>query len=105
MHERERRIAANEAVARQVNEELAPFQPRDVLDLVCECGRPDCRATISVSRGEYEGVRSDSTHFLTKAGHEILDVETTVDASGAYVVVEKDAPEAREFAEQHDPRS
>ena len=105
MDERERRVVANEVVSRTVNEELAPLQVEDVLALLCECGRPNCHATISVSRNEYEQVRSQPTRFLVKSGHEIPEVETTVSASGAHVVIEKDAVLARQLAQQHNPRT
>ena len=73
--DRDERIGLNEAVFREVNErinELAEHfgledQP---LDLVCECGDPNCVDRISMSRAEYERLRSDPTHFAVHAGHE-----------------------------------
>lgn len=105
MTEREQRVVANEVVARQVNEELAPWQTSDVLGLLCECGRNDCKATVSIERGDYERVRSDPISFVLVNGHELPDVESVVSLAGAYTIVQKDAADARELAEQTDPRS
>ena len=105
MTERERRVVANEVVARQVNEELTHLEAEDVLSLLCECGRIDCTATISISRTQYERVRSDPISFVLVNGHEFPEVESVVSLAGAYTIVQKNEGDAREIAEQTDPRS
>ena len=105
MDDRARRVAANEAVARQVNEELTPLQVTDSLALLCECGSRECHATLEVSRSEYEEVRANPTRFLVVIGHDLPDVESVVSTRGEHVVVEKDDPEARELARRTDPRT
>ena len=104
MDDRARRVAANEAVARQVNEELTPLQVTDSLALLCECGSRECHATLEVSRSDYEEVRANPTRFLVVIGHDLPDVESVVSTRGEHAVVEKDDPEARELARRTDPR-
>jgi hypothetical protein len=104
MDDRARRVAANEAVARQVNEELTPLQVTDSLALLCECGSRECHATHEVSRSEYEEVRANPTRFLVVIGHDLPDVESVVSTRGEHAVVEKDDPEARDLARRTDPR-
>jgi hypothetical protein len=104
MDDRARRVAANEAVARQVNEELTPLQVTDSLALLCECGSRECHATLEVSRSEYEEVRANPTRFFVVLGHDLPDVESVVSTRGEHAVVEKDDPEARDLARRTDPR-
>ena len=104
MDDRARRVAANEAVARHVNEELTPLQVEDSLALLCECGSRECKAMLEVSRSEYEEVRANATRFLVVLGHDLPDVESVVSTRGEHVVVEKDDPEALELARRTDPR-
>ena len=104
MDDRARRVAANEAVARQVNEELTPLQVTDSLALLCEGGSRECHATLEVSRSEYEEVRANPTRFLVVLGHDLPDVESVVSTRGEHAVVEKDDPAARDLARRTDPR-
>jgi hypothetical protein len=107
--ERARRIGLNEAVFRQVNErieELADtFGLEQKLDLVCECGSATCASRIEMDHRDYEALRSDSATFAVVKGHEILDVEEVVQRHPAYDVVRKRAGEAKQVAEQTDPRA
>ena len=108
--DRQERIGLNEAVFREVNERINDlaehFRLEDQpLDLVCECGDPDCVERISMSRDEYEQLRSESTHFAVYPGHEALDVERIVDRRGAYDIVRKHEGGPAEIAEQTNRRS
>ena len=104
--ERLRRVGHNEALYRRVNEEIEAINTRastHELTIVCECGRLDCRAPISISRDVYERTRAAPTRFIVLPGHEVEDgLETVVETQAAYVVVEKTAPEARRLAEETD---
>jgi hypothetical protein len=110
MTDREERIAANEALFREVNERVQEVVPdpeateADVIEFLCECGDADCTAVVSVSLGKYESVRAEPTHFLVLPGHEVPDVERVVDETDRYSVVEKHEEEA-EIARKTDPRS
>ncbi len=108
--ERALRVGLNEAVFRRVNEQLealaSEFRRTDApLDLVCECGDPSCVERITMSREEYEQLRSDGAHFAVFPGHDLPDVEDVVANHGGYEVVRKHEGEPAELAERTDPRS
>ena len=108
MDDRERRIAANEAVFRQANEELEALQgstPGTRLDLLCECGVQDCTDTLELRAEEYQLVRADPLQFAVKPGHETHDVETVIARHDGYFVVRKDDPEAQALVRATDQRS
>jgi hypothetical protein len=104
---REARLAANEALFRDVNERIKSlgdqFQAQ-VLDIVCECVKDDCALTISLSTAEYERLRSSGKHFVVVPGHEQPDVEVVIERLKNHAVVEKVGVGA-EVAEQLDPRN
>jgi hypothetical protein len=109
MSSREERIGLNEAVFREINERIEDFadlselesQP---LDLVCECGDGGCVQRLSMTRQEYERLRSVSTHFAVSPGHEYLDVERIVERRVGYDVVAKTDEVPERIAEETDPR-
>ena len=94
MDERERRIGENEAYWRQVNE-LSPPEPGVMNRMFCECGRLDCRERVAVTAGEYDAVRSKPTTFLVVPGHALTDVETVIETTERFQVVEKKGEAAR----------
>jgi hypothetical protein len=109
MSAREERIGLNEAVFREVNERIeglaATFQlSQEPLDLVCECGDATCVRRISMTRAEYEELRSDSHQFAVHPGHEIPELETIVARGNGYDVVSKGEGVPEQIAEQTDPR-
>lgn len=108
MEERVRRIAANEAVARQVNERLEDLNEAfsaltDSFAIICECGDVGCIEQIHLSRADYSRLRSDPTHFAVIPGHEIPDTEHVVERRQAYDVVRKREGPAARLAEATDP--
>ena len=110
MDERARRIGLNEAVFRQVNERIEELADtfgltNEKLDLICECGSATCSDRIEMDHREYEALRSDSATFAVVRGHEILDVEEVVQRRPAYDVVRKRAGDAKQVAEETDPRA
>jgi hypothetical protein len=107
--DRNRRIAKNEALFREVNERLRDLNAslgsgNGSFELLCECGDDRCFTKLEVSTTEYERVRGDATQFLVKPGHELVDLEEVVSRANDYWIVRKRA-EAAEVAEQHDPRA
>jgi hypothetical protein len=110
--EKERRLAQNEALFREVNERVSDVSTEwtgdgsglETLGLVCECGRQTCTKTLSIPRAVYEDVRRNGARFIIVPGHEIEDVEHVVERSDTYSVVEK-VGEAKRYAEHLDPRS
>ena len=109
MDERQRRIGANEAVFRRVNENLVDLNETfaavtDRVSLVCECGQVDCTEQIEMSLDEYERLRQDAQLFAIVPGHEAADVEEVVAEHGGYSVVRKRPGPWRRLAEASDPR-
>ena len=107
MTTRAERQGRNESLFREVNERIAElnqtFQVEGRSEFLCECGREECKEPVSISLDEYERVRSASTRFFVIPGHEDLSVESVVERSDRYVVVEK-IGEAAEEAADLDPR-
>ncbi len=104
----QRRLAANEAVFRSVNEGIQRGQwPGDESRQVgfrCECARLGCNALLELTASEYEHVRANPRRFVMIAGHQIAAVETVIEGHDGYLVVEK-REEAGEHAAATDPRS
>jgi hypothetical protein len=102
-------IALNEAAFRRVNEDI--YGPgKTAADLpshriVCECGAESCEITLTIDATLYRAVRADPHRFLVKVGHEIPEAETVVEQHGEIGVVEKLPGEARQVAEDTNPRS
>jgi hypothetical protein len=110
MSDREKRIGLNEAVFREVNERIENLAEtfdltKEPLDLVCECGDTNCVQRISMTRSEYEELRSNPHHFAVYPDHDIPDVETVVAEAKGYMVVSKNRGTPEQIAEQTDPRS
>jgi hypothetical protein len=106
-----RRLGANEAVFRAVNEEIESLN-RGIanisdltMHLVCECSDLSCAQQLVVPLSAYEEVRAESTLFLVHPGHERADIEVVVERTAHYNVVRKRDPAARQVAEETDPRS
>jgi hypothetical protein len=108
--DREERIGLNEAVFREVNERINDLAEHfgledQPLDLVCECGDPTCVERITMSRADYEQLRSDPTQFAVYPGHTKGDIEAVLERRDSYVVVRKHEGEPAEIARETDPRS
>ena len=108
MTTRAERQGRNESLFREVNERIAElnqtFQVEGRSEFLCECGREECRQPVSISIDEYETVRRTSTRFFVLPGHEDTSVESVVERSERYVVVEK-IGDAAEEADDLDPRN
>ena len=104
---REERLAANEAVFRDVNERIKDVtlaQESRTAAALCECSDASCAATVEIDLDEYEAVRQNPTRFLLVAGHDDPTIEQIVDETDRFVVVEKTGDGAR-VARERDPRS
>ncbi len=104
----EERAARNEALFREVNEQVRAVsgefgEDASSVGFVCECSDDGCIEQLQVPLRVYETVRADSRRFLIAPGHESA-VEHVVDRHGAYLVVEKKGVAGR-IAAQTDPRS
>jgi hypothetical protein len=106
---REERLARNEILFRDINEQVEFIAPR--LDgaerayaFYCECSNVDCTLQVPMSLVDYEAVRSDATLFVVAPGHELPEIEEVVRRSDAFQVVKKHGGAANLVAAQ-DPRS
>jgi hypothetical protein len=111
MDERARRIGANEAVFREINEQVESLNRgmAEISDhqmhIVCECGDLICVERLVVPVSKYEEIRSDSALFFIIRGHDKPDVEDVVEQTDAYDVVRKHRGDPAELAAEADPRS
>jgi hypothetical protein len=109
MSERERRLARNEAVFRDVNENIQQVAEQleggehHLYEYCCECANNGCNERVQLTVREYEALRGHSTWFALIDGHDLPEIETVVQRHPRYVVVEKQR-EAAEVARGTDPR-
>ena len=109
MNERTKRIGANEALFRQVNERLREVGTSfslvtDVAEFVCECGDASCTERLRVPLAEYERVRADGALFLVARGHAAEDLEYSIDHGDGYDIVRKREGAPTDLAREQDPR-
>jgi hypothetical protein len=108
--DRERRIAENEALFRQVNERVDQLNRSfsvvlDRGDYLCECGNGECTERVALTPEEYERVRAEPTLFVVSPGHAAPDIEDVVHHGDGFDVVRKRDDEAADLARKTDPRS
>jgi hypothetical protein len=102
--ERTRRIGLNEAVFRELNEQLAGLATDHDFLIVCECGVSSCTERVPISNVEYQGLREDGRTFAIVPHHEIEDAEEVVMRRAGYWVVRKRSGDPAALAESLDPR-
>ena len=109
MDARQERLARNEALFREVNERvrvLAAVHGNDghVYEFFCECSNADCTFQLRATLDEYEAVRAHGDRFLVAREHALPEIETVVERTDAWWIVEKQGEPAA-LAEELDPRS
>src|SRR5215213_368670 len=110
LDERERRLARNEALFRDINEEIETVAFRlgsgdeHVYEFLCECANVDCDLRLPLSLDDYESVRTNPVWFAVAAGHALPEIEDVVERRANYDVVEKQGEAARLVAGL-DPRA
>ncbi len=101
------RIAANEALLREVNEAIErgqwPGQEYERVGFRCECARLGCDQVIDLTIREYERVRARPRRFFLAEGHELRAAESVVESGAGWAVVEK-RERVGEVAQDTDPR-
>ena len=91
----EERAGRNEALFRDVNENIAKLQARlpgvsEVIPAICECSRAGCTTQIEITPDEYAAVRRHPDRFIVALSHEDPSIEHVVEAGRGYLVVDKD---------------
>jgi hypothetical protein len=105
-----RRLAQNEAMFRQANEEVEGAAARmgaslgDTFGFFCECSNPTCTRMVEMTLAEYEALRAGATNFAVRPGHVESGVERVVESHPTYWIVRKSDAAAAE-AKRLDPRS
>ena len=106
---RERRLAQNETLFREVNERiedlaLSHADEDHVYEFFCECSNADCNLRLSVPLSTYEQARTDSAVFIVAIGHDLPEIEDVVLSGAGFQLVRKRG-DAAELAEETDPRN
>jgi len=87
---RQRRAGMTQAMFRNVNEIIeTQSDGATFVEFACECALKSCDAVLTLAVDEYEEVRKQPTHFIVAPGHAIAAVETVVEETPRYQVVEK----------------
>jgi hypothetical protein len=108
--EQGRRVGLNEAIFREVNEQIETLN-RDfgteerTMSAICECADGDCTDRLEISLTRYERVRADPRCFIIVPGHELNEFETVVETNDGFDIVQKREGAAAELAEETNPRS
>jgi hypothetical protein len=99
------RAAKNQSLFREVNERIEELSvSMSPTRFICECANERCEERVSLTREEYERVRSDANRFFVVRGHELPGVEQVTASVDGYLVVAK-LGIGGEIAERLDPRS
>jgi hypothetical protein len=105
---RETRLAKNEMLFREINEQIkhsAEQHGNDAhtYEFLCECSNMDCTLRLHMTVAAYERLRSDPTQFAVAPGHELPEIERVVEDCGGYSIVQKYG-EAAQMGREQDPR-
>jgi len=100
----EQRAARNEALFREVNENIARLEERHGTTntepaYVCECANAGCAEQFVIDPETYRRVRAQPRLLFVRPGHEDPQLERVVERHDDYLVVEKTG-EAGQVAEQ-----
>src|SRR5437868_5597460 len=100
----EQRAARNEALFREVNENIARLEERyggsaTQAVFICECSSDSCTERVPVDEETYRRVREHPRRFVVLPGHVDDALESVVETHPSYVIVEKTGV-AGEVAEQ-----
>ena len=109
MSDYRREEAINETRSRQTNEwieeandQLGAGRPMD--EYRCECSDGLCAAVISLTRVEYEAVRTNGLRFIIASDHENPELDRLITEHDRYSIVAKLPGEPARIALGSDPR-
>jgi hypothetical protein len=118
----ERRLAENEAIFRQINEQvqtgydetnrlaqedgqpefMVPVASENTpLQFYCECADEKCTQRFAISPQEYHEIHKNRKRFAVVPGHEVPSVEKVVAKKPTYTVVEKNVQPPEEPQVMH----
>ena len=108
MDTRDRRLAENEILFREINDRIKTVADthgpdEHLYEFLCECSNRDCTLRLRMSLTEYEATREDPARFLVAPGHELPEIERVVEQRTGYSVVEKVGDAAQFVAHEHPP--
>lgn len=108
--EQAKRVGLNEALFRQVNEEIRSLErtfsnDEGTMTVICECGNAGCTERLSVGVADYERIRGDGRLYVVATGHEIPEFEVVVESGEGWDVVRKREGTPAEVSRETDPRS
>jgi hypothetical protein len=93
----------NERIA-ELSESVSGWAPEGrLVEFQCECGAEGgCWERVEMTLAEYETVRAQDDRFALLPGHETNDIETVVERTERFVIVDK-LPAVEAFV-RDDPR-
>jgi hypothetical protein len=102
--------ATNETIFREMNEwteeandaRLGMDRGPDMY--LCECSDRSCTEPISLTRAEYEGIRSEAVRFAIAVDHENPEIDKVLFENERYATVEKFYGVPARIARETDPR-
>ena len=102
--------AVNETIFREMNEwteeasdaRLGTERPMDAY--LCECSDRGCTDPISLTRVEYEDIRSFPIRFAIALDHENPELDTVLFENDRYATVEKSFGTGARIARETNPR-
>jgi hypothetical protein len=102
---RRERAAKNQSLFREVNERIEHLAgAASSAEFICECLQAECDEPASLTRDEYEQIRSSSNRFFVLRGHQFADIEEVVETNDSYLIVKKLGVGA-DVAKTLDPRT
>jgi hypothetical protein len=105
IQERELRVAQNQMLFRSVNDRIRELGEKILnsvseLDFACECADPECIKTIPLPVAEFAAIEQVDNQFIVLQGHEIPEVEDTIEERDGFLIVSKRGAGA-EFVKDH----
>lgn len=80
----------NEAAKKAVKEDFSPEKQKNlVLHFYCECSDLSCKERILISVHQYDQIHRQRDQFIIKIGHEVPKVESVVEKTKKFLIVEK----------------
>jgi hypothetical protein len=97
---REKRVAYNEAKAREINEQKSEWLDRghDSLSFNCECWQDDCSERIRLSEEEWEKARAKPSRFAVAPEHVAGEFEAVLEEHPDFWLIEKKGEAGEEAA-------